>query len=442
MKKFSIYCSFLLFSVHIMAQSSLPVPPFDSLNVPHFLQNNPSVGTVFRPVQSRNFVELQLDSILSTMFENGTPYTSARTLYTYRGDTTLLQNFSLSSTGELTGGYEQTSGYDAQNRVSYVEEVFLMAGGLPSTVRVSFYYYNPVYPTVYDSIRVYFKDENGVLSPNFFEDYNLVPGTSLTKSYQRETFMNSVVFHRFNVTCEYDAQQRKILQYNENINLPSGSVSLNRNITEYLSDTTVTRNETQLASGGWMPGFKSVWVLDPISTSHTQNWGYEWNGAAQDWQETIMINYTYDADNQLVLTQTRIYYENAPLYFTVVTDYVQEGYVDRITYYNDVDTTVTSALNALSQYYYSMTSTTTQPNAEKALVELAPNPAHTYLRARTEQNIQLAELYDLQGRLVMNIATEGTNVLHLHRNNLPGGTYVLRLQLENGATVSERVQWE
>ena len=439
MKKIFIYLIVGFLAHPSFGQLPLIHPQDDDKTVPGF--SNHPLSAQLRPVQSRNFVELQLDSILITQF-SGNPYLSSRVLYTYFGDTTLLQNLSLSSTGELTGGYEQTLGYDAQNRVSYVEEISLMAGGQPGTVRVSFFHYNPDFPTAYDSIRVYFKDENGVLTPHFFEDYKLVPGTSLPQSYRKETFMNSVVIHQFNVTYEYDAQQRQILRYSENINLPSGSVVLNRDVTEYFPDTIVTTSAFQQAPGNWANGAKNIQIFDPISTKRIQYWGFSWYEVIQNWQETLKANYTYDADDQLVLSQARIYYENEPLYFTVVTDYVQEGYIDRITYYNDFDTTVTSALNAISQYYYSIPSSTTQPNAEKALVELAPNPAPAYLRARTEQNIQLAELYDLQGRLVMNIATDGTNVLHVHRNNLPSGIYALRLRLENGATVSERVQWE
>ena len=440
MKKFSIYCSFLLFSVHIMAQSPLVMPQSDHHNVSGILKHLSVSG--LPQVQSRNFVELQLDSILSTQLINtGNPYLSSRILFTYLGDTTLLKVFILTTDGEPSYTYDLKYAYDDQNRLIYSEEATFSPNGTSIPVNLTYFYYNSDFPMVTDSVRAYFRYDNGDFDPNYVQRNDLVPGTSLIKKSQRETFSGEILSSQSTATYEYDAQQREILEYNEFISFLGGTTNLLRYITEYRPDTIITTRATQVAPD-WIPEVKTVEVFDPISDLRTQYWGFNWNEMNGDWEENIQTDYVYDTEDRLVFATTQITNENSVIVFARKIDFLQEDYIDRISYYDGADTTTLNALTSMEQYYYSMISSTTQPNAETAQVELAPNPAHTYLRARTEQNIQLAELYDLQGRLVMNIATEGTNVLHLHRNNLPSGTYVLRLQLENGATVSERVQWE
>ncbi len=397
-------------------------------------------GFSVHPVQGRNFVELQLDSIITTSFFQGNPFTSGRAIYTYKEDTTVLRNYSIAVTGEQYTSKNKFV-YDAQNRLVYREDFPSVNHPAPS--EVVFFYYNPFFPNITDSIYVYQRTGINTYKPSAFTDYKLISGTQLLGLEQVRLFTGNTVHQQLVTTYTYDTLQRLVLRYSKNELFSNGSTEFYQSLISYRSDTVVSRFETKnLATAPWNLREQKVTILDSLSSLSSQEWEYKWNEITTAWDLKRQRMNTFDSDKREVIS-TEISYLGINLsYTTIKTDYLQDDYVSLVTYYQALDTLPGSPVSQVIQYYYSLPLSPTEFIADTVKVELAPNPAYAYLRARTEQNIRLAELYDLQGRLVMNIATDGTNVLHVHRNNLPSGIYALRLQLENGATVSERVQWE
>jgi hypothetical protein len=304
-------------------------------------------------------------------------------------------------------------------------------------------YYNPVYPTVLDSIRSFFQYEDGINFSSQRTDYTLVQGTSLVESKVFRSIEASELVAVETSFYEYDSEQRKVLETIEIQNISFNNITSHRLETEYLADSTVLTTSFLLpGSVTWSRNYKLETALVPGSSLPLRTRRYFWVPENELWRPATFQYFTYDADNRETLMKADAFSADG-LSSTreVETTYVQGNYIDCILFYQFFPD-VTYGQKSYHKYYYAPSSSSVVQPATGIAIELAPNPAHAYLRARTEQNIRLAELYDLQGRLVMNIATDGTNVLHVHRNNLPSGTYALRLQLENGATVSERVQWE
>ena len=67
-----------------------------------------------------------------------------------------------------------------------------------------------------------------------------------------------------------------------------------------------------------------------------------------------------------------------------------------------------------------------------------PNPVKDQLRMQFSPDVQpdKVELYDLQGRLVR---TQSKSFESIDMNQLPAGTYTLRVTLEDGKTYSDKV---
>jgi hypothetical protein len=92
MKKMTSYFVFFLISVSLWGQSDLPIPRSFSAPAADFLPGYRPTSTS-RTVQSRNFVELQLDSIHYVWFNNEESYVAHRLLYSYAGDTVVMHRF-------------------------------------------------------------------------------------------------------------------------------------------------------------------------------------------------------------------------------------------------------------------------------------------------------------------------------------------------------------
>jgi hypothetical protein len=69
---------------------------------------------------------------------------------------------------------------------------------------------------------------------------------------------------------------------------------------------------------------------------------------------------------------------------------------------------------------------------------LFPNPVDNQLHMRFSPDVtpRLVELYDLKGRLVR---TQNTNLEHINMEQLPTGTYTLRIVMEDGTTYADKV---
>ncbi len=440
MKKIFIYWVFGFFAHPSFGQLPLIHPQDDDKTVPGF--SNHPLSAHLRPVQSRNFVELQLDSIIYTLFDTvGQSDVDKRFLYSYSGDTTLINSFYRVGDSD-SDEYFTKLVYNPLNLIVYEEVIKISGTGGWTNSHVSQYEYYPNYPSVIKSKVENWQSMDNLLNFVIEEDYFLIPGTALLSGWTQKTDLNGVEISQKTLNYEYDAQEREVMQLTEQIDIVNDNTEYYRISTSYSTNASVAVTESKgEGSPIWNLRHKYEKEFYPGTTLlQKDNW-FNWSGSQQEWVPYREYVFTYDADNRKEYEVLASYLDGVFWVKSgIKTNYVQDNYIDKNVrytfYYGD------STVYATEQFYYAMPSSTTQPNAETPLVELAPNPALAYLRARTEQNIQLAELYDLQGRLVMNIATEGTNVLHLHRNNLPGGTYVLRLQLENGATVSERVQWK
>ena len=80
------------------------------------------------------------------------------------------------------------------------------------------------------------------------------------------------------------------------------------------------------------------------------------------------------------------------------------------------------------------------PEAEKFVRPYAfyPNPAKDQLHMQFSPDVQPAqmELYDLQGRLV---CTQSNTFEAIDMSQLPTGTYMLRVTLEDGKVFSDKV---
>ena len=442
MKHIFVFCSFLLFSVHVLAQSPLAMPQSGHRHVSDFLKHLPISG--LPQVESRNFVELQLDSVITTSFDSlGVPSITGRHLYSYSADTVKILTTYYFGFGTNPSSVSQTKiVYNDNNLVTYTESRALIDGEL-SAPTVEWLYYNPVFPSALDSIRFYWVYTDGVNDPVTLFYFTYASGTGLLTTEVQKLIENNELAVIGTTLYEYDNQEREVLKFSEFLSFGDLQTTLNRSDFVYFTDTVVETNSSKIINTdtSWVPQFRATATYNSGSPLKRSNEYSHWDNLTQDWSLGWIRFYHYDAESRLVLEQINVQIDSILYHNGQINSYVQENYYDRMIYYY-FDTNGDSIVTSISQYYYALPSSTTQPNAKTAQVELAPNPAHAYLHARTEQNIQLAELYDLQGRLVLNIATEGTNVLHVHRNNLPSGTYVLRLQLENGATVSERVQWE
>lgn len=440
MKHIFIFCSFLLFSVHVLAQSPLAMPQSGHRHVSDFLKHLPISG--LPQVASRNFVELQLDSLITTSFDSlGVPSITGRYLYSYFADTVKI--ITTHDFGPNPSSVIQTKRvYNDNNLVTYWEVRSLTNGQL-SAPAAEWLYYNPVFPSALDSSRFYWIYTDGVNDSGVSYDFTYDPGTGLVTTEVLKLIENGEIAVIGTTLYEYDNQDRVVLKYSESFDFVTPRTILDKIDFAYFTDTVVEINSNKIINvdTSWVPQSRTTATYNSGGLLKRSNEYSYWNNSTQDWSFGWIRFYHYDAESRLILEQVNIQIDSILYHNGQINSYVQENYYDRIVYYY-FDTNGDSIVTSISQYYYAMPSSTTQPNAKTAQVELAPNPAYAYLRARTEQNIQLAELYDLQGRLVMNIATDGTNVLHVHRGNLPSGTYVLRLQLENGAMVSERVQWE
>ncbi|MEM1220565.1 MAG: T9SS type A sorting domain-containing protein [Bacteroidota bacterium] len=73
------------------------------------------------------------------------------------------------------------------------------------------------------------------------------------------------------------------------------------------------------------------------------------------------------------------------------------------------------------------------------MVELAPNPSRTSLRAIFSQSIpRTLNLYDQQGQVLFQLQTQNTPV-EIPTVDLPNGIYLLQVQEERGVAYTEKV---
>lgn len=79
---------------------------------------------------------------------------------------------------------------------------------------------------------------------------------------------------------------------------------------------------------------------------------------------------------------------------------------------------------------------TTNEIVTNNIIQIYPNPTTNFINISTKKKITSAEIYDINGRQLL----KTNNVENkISVENLPNGMYLLKLQLENGATKTEKI---
>ena len=82
-----------------------------------------------------------------------------------------------------------------------------------------------------------------------------------------------------------------------------------------------------------------------------------------------------------------------------------------------------------------MGSSTSINELETKNINLYPNPTNDVLNIQTEENVQLVEVYNIQGAKVL-----VDNRTQLNVSELPKGTYVINVITQNGISRSKFVK--
>ncbi|MCR4829154.1 MAG: T9SS type A sorting domain-containing protein, partial [Bacteroidales bacterium] len=77
--------------------------------------------------------------------------------------------------------------------------------------------------------------------------------------------------------------------------------------------------------------------------------------------------------------------------------------------------------------------------ADGASVRLQPNPAHKEVSIVADEALIAIELCDMAGRTVLQASPTETNAHTLNLKDIPGGTYMVRVQTARGTTVRKLV---
>lgn len=77
-------------------------------------------------------------------------------------------------------------------------------------------------------------------------------------------------------------------------------------------------------------------------------------------------------------------------------------------------------------------------NFQTEAVKIFPNPATDFISIRLTDNISNVNIYDLQGRILMNIKTQGSD-MNIDTTALPRGTYIVEFRSTNNEIIRQKL---
>ncbi len=97
--------------------------------------------------------------------------------------------------------------------------------------------------------------------------------------------------------------------------------------------------------------------------------------------------------------------------------------------------TVMNYLNPRIVYCLSLTTSISSIEEASNLISISPNPVSDKINidlSQVKNNLERISIYDLSGRKVLDIAATESRLYTINRGTLSSGSYVVRIQLENG----------
>lgn len=251
---------------------------------------------------------------------------------------------------------------------------------------------------VANGVKVYKISTNATSS----DTWTLVGGNSVGTAYSSDNSFSDIALDSYNVPyvayVSNTGEGRKL-----NVKKFDGTNWVQIGGANF-SDTIVNYTSITVSSDGTPYVAASIW--DSSNTNHTKNQVYKYNSATTSW---VKIGGETISDGAATYNDIAI----DPVHNSLILTYSQGGIM----------------VKKLSLSNLSVR------DSQKEKIEMYPNPTSGIIHVQGNQKIRSAQAYSISGQLVSSPTTEST----IDISNSPKGTYLIKVQLDNGKTLTEKV---